>query len=196
MKSANIDSRAYFIAFLAYFDPLLTFILGGVYYPGNVKPLEGGFLLEKNMITKAFIMFLGLSSSLYSGAGHNSTTAIVLSDNLGQNAQIVVIDTRSVWITAYSSTPEETDDTPFITASGSTVRDGIVATNLLPFGTKIQIPELFGDKVFVVEDRMHERKGNNVYIWMSTKSQALKFGIAYSKIQILKEVALGTNQGI
>lgn len=133
-------------------------------------------------------MFLGLSSSLYSGAGHNSTTAIVLSDSLSQNTPVVVMDTRSVWITAYSSTPEETDDTPFITASGTRVRDGIVATNLLPFGTKIQIPELFGDKVFVVEDRMHERKANNVDVWMPTKSQALKFGVAYSKILVVKQV--------
>ena len=63
-------------------------------------------------------------------------------------------------ITAYSSTPEQTDSTPFVTASGSMVRDGIVANNLLSFGTKVKIPELYGDKVFVVEDRMHSKKGN------------------------------------
>ncbi len=133
-------------------------------------------------------MFLGLSSSLYAGAGHNSTTAIVLSDSLSRTQEVVIRDTREVWITAYSSTPDQTDDTPFITASGTRVRDGIVATNLLPFGTKIQIPELFGDKVFTVEDRMHERKTNNVDIWMETRSEALRFGVAYSKILVLKEV--------
>lgn len=83
-----------------------------------------------------------------------------------------------VTLTAYSSAPEETDDTPFITASNTRTRDGIVATNFLPFGTKIKIPEYFGDKVFTVEDRMHRRKEGFVDIWMPTKSAALKFGIA------------------
>lgn len=54
-------------------------------------------------------------------------------------------------ITAYSSSVDETDGTPFITANGARVRDGIVATNLLPFGTKIKIPSLFGGKVFVLK---------------------------------------------
>ena len=50
-------------------------------------------------------------------------------------------------ITGYSSTPQETEDTPFLTASGKKVRDGIVANNFLPFGTKIKIPKIFGDKI-------------------------------------------------
>ena len=93
--------------------------------------------------------------------------------------------TRSVWITAYSSTPEETDDTPFITASMTQVRDGIVAANFLDFGTEIRIPRLFGDKVFVVEDRMHRRKKNFVDIWMPSKMEALEFGIHHTDIVIL-----------
>src|SRR3989344_3213041 len=59
--------------------------------------------------------------------------------------------------TAYSSTPDQTDDTPFITAKGTTVRDGIIAANFLPFGTRIKIPDIYGDKIFVVEDRMNRR---------------------------------------
>ena len=90
-----------------------------------------------------------------------------------------------VWVTAYSSTPEETDDTPFITASGKTVRDGIVATNLLPFATKIKIPKIFGDKIFVVEDRMHRRKANFIDVWMPSKDAALKFGINFAEIEVL-----------
>ena len=92
---------------------------------------------------------------------------------------------KKVWITAYSSTPDETDDTPFITASGTQVRDGIVATNLLPFGTKIKIPALFGNKVFTVEDRMHARKRNVVDVWMSSKEHALQFGSSYTEIAVL-----------
>jgi 3D (Asp-Asp-Asp) domain-containing protein len=91
-----------------------------------------------------------------------------------------------VIITAYSSTTWQTDDTPFETASGLTVKDGIVANNLLPFGTEIKIPELYGDKVFTVEDRMHSRKGNyHVDIWFPTLEQAQKFGVKEAYIEVL-----------
>lgn len=96
------------------------------------------------------------------------------------------VETHEVWVTAYSSTPEETDDTPFTTAMNTEVRDGIVAANFLPFGTKLQIPEHFGDKVFVVEDRMHARKTNFVDIWMPTKQDAKRFGISYTAIVVLE----------
>ncbi len=89
------------------------------------------------------------------------------------------------WITAYSSTPEETDSTPFITATGERVKDGIVATNILPFNTLIKIPAIFGDKVFVVKDRMHPRKKDFVDIWMPTKSAAKNFGIYREKVMIV-----------
>jgi len=44
------------------------------------------------------------------------------------------------------------------------VRDGVIATNILPFGTKVRIPEIFGDKVFVVEDRMARKHADRVDI--------------------------------
>lgn len=90
-------------------------------------------------------------------------------------------------ITAYSSTPSQTDSTPFITASGKEVADGIIANNLLPFGTKVRIPQLYGDKVFVVEDRMHSRKGKyHADIWMPEYSQAKNFGAKITEIEILE----------
>lgn len=90
-------------------------------------------------------------------------------------------------VTGYSSSHDETDDDPFITASGETVRDGIVATNLLPFGTKVRIPKEFGDKVFIVEDRMHRRFSNRVDIWFPSKSEAWKFGKKSLEIEILPD---------
>jgi 3D (Asp-Asp-Asp) domain-containing protein len=80
---------------------------------------------------------------------------------------------------------DETDDTPLITASGQTVRDGIVATNLLPLGTKVKIPALFGDKVFDVEDRMNKRYGQSLDIWMTSKAKALYFGVRFADIVVL-----------
>lgn len=89
-----------------------------------------------------------------------------------------------LWVTAYASTPEETDSTPFETAMGTLVHDGIVATNMLPFGTKVSFPKLFGDKIFVVEDRMNARKKNFIDIWMPKKSDAVRFGISYSDVVV------------
>ena len=92
-----------------------------------------------------------------------------------------------VIVTAYSSTTWQTDDTPFITANGSTVRDGIVANNMLPFGTAITLPELYGNKVFTVEDRMHSRKGDyHVDIWFPTLEQAQKFGVKETYIEVME----------
>lgn len=90
-------------------------------------------------------------------------------------------------VTAYSSTPEQTDDTPFITASGKNVADGIVANNMLRFGTKIKIPELYGDKIFVVQDRMHQRKGKyHLDIWFPEYPEAKNFGAKIADIEVLK----------
>ena len=88
-------------------------------------------------------------------------------------------------VTAYSSTLWETDNDPYITASGSGVKEGIVANNMLPFGTEIKIPELYGDKVFVVEDRMNWRKSNyHIDIWFPNYSEALNFGAKITYIEV------------
>ncbi|MFC1629808.1 3D domain-containing protein [Patescibacteria group bacterium] len=89
--------------------------------------------------------------------------------------------------TAYSSTVWQTDDTPFITAAGTSVRNGVVANNLLPFGTKIRMPEIYGDDVFVVEDRMHSRQSlYHVDIWFSSYQEAKNFGAKTTYIEILE----------
>lgn len=90
-------------------------------------------------------------------------------------------------ITGYSSTPWETDGDPYLTAAGTWVRDGIIANNYLPFGTKIKIPELYGDKIFVVEDRMSWEKGNyHIDIWFPDYWEALNFGAKRTYIEILE----------
>jgi 3D (Asp-Asp-Asp) domain-containing protein len=98
-----------------------------------------------------------------------------------------VVKKLKVVITAYSSTPGQTDDSPYITASGTWVRDGIIANNLLPMGTKIRIPELYGDKIFVVEDRMNSKKGYYHFdIWFSSYWEAKNFGAKRSYIEVLE----------
>ena len=93
---------------------------------------------------------------------------------------------RTVVITGYSSTVDQTDSTPFITASNKRVRPGIVAANFLPFGTQIKVPKYFGDRVFIVEDRMNKRFNNRVDIWFTSRGEALRFGKVLTTIEILE----------
>lgn len=93
--------------------------------------------------------------------------------------------TYVVSASAYSSSVDETDDTPFITAKGTYVRDGIVAANFLPFGTAIKIPSLYGNKIFVVEDRMNSRYNLNVDVWFPSKELAKQFGRKTITIEVV-----------
>jgi len=145
------------------------------------------------------ILSLGLISGLYSpdlASEFNKFVRIVampqegIEETIAPEAypailSLLPVAEHEVWLTAYSSAPEETDDTPFITATGNHVRDGIVATNFLPFGTRVKIPEVFGDKIFVVDDRMHPRKTDYMDVWMPTKQDALNLGIRRTKILVL-----------
>ena len=115
----------------------------------------------------------------------NSLLPVSVSSVVGQDA-VSNRQLKIVTVTAYSSTVDQTDADPFITAAGTTVREGIVATNALPFGTKIRLPELYGDQVFVVEDRMHSRKGSQIDIWFPERWQALDFGVKRTYIEILE----------
>jgi len=93
---------------------------------------------------------------------------------------------NKVIITAYSSSIDETDKSPFITALGTNTRDGIVATNFLKFGTKIQIPEVFGDKIFIVEDRMAPKNNYKIDVWFPSKIEALNFGVQLAEVFIVE----------
>ncbi len=104
-----------------------------------------------------------------------------------------VVKTVKMVITAYTSTPDQTKDygSPFITASNKQVEDGFIANNLLPFGTKVKIPEIYGDKIFTVEDRMNTRMGSyHVDIWFpgaeGGRTKALEFGKKIADIQIVE----------
>lgn len=90
-----------------------------------------------------------------------------------------------MYVTAYSSSVDETDSTPHVTASGTRTRDGVVASNLFPIGTRVKIPELFGDKILIVEDRMHNRFTDRIDVWMPSKWSALRFGKKQAAVEIV-----------
>ncbi len=89
-----------------------------------------------------------------------------------------------VTVSAYSSAKNQTDNTPYKTAYNTFVRDGIVAANFLPVGTVVRFSEKFGDKFFVVEDKMDERYGLHADIWMSKYEDAKNFGLQYLEMEI------------
>jgi len=116
-----------------------------------------------------------------------SNCLLPLSNPLLLKGKTKATDRVQAVITAYSSTPWETDSTPTITAAGTKTRDGVIANNLLPFGTKVRIPELYGDKIFVVEDHMSWRRGDQQFdIWLPSHSEAKSFGVKRTYIEILE----------
>lgn len=89
-----------------------------------------------------------------------------------------------VIVTGYSSTVRETDSTPFVTASNTPTRTGIVAlsrdllqryTPGAPFGFG-DVVHLSGLGDFVVEDSMHPRWHRRVDVWFPSSEAALRFG--------------------
>ncbi len=92
-------------------------------------------------------------------------------------------------LTAYSSEVSQCDASPCITATGFNVcqhkEEDTVAANFLPLGAKIRIPQYFGNRVFIVRDRMNPRYHNRIDIWMTTRDKAIKFGVKKARIEIL-----------
>src|SRR3989339_2093065 len=110
---------------------------------------------------------------------------VTIDSQASSNGQFVSWGVRT--ITSYNSEAGQTDDSPCITANGFNVCEhGIedtVAANFLKFGTKVRIPELFGDKIFVVRDRMNPRFPERIDIWMLDKSDAKNFGVKRVKVE-------------
>jgi 3D (Asp-Asp-Asp) domain-containing protein len=131
------------------------------------------------------IKFIAVAAVLIVSCAVPAFAAQTEPDPLPKVPAPTIAKTMYLRVTAYSSSQDETDYNPFITADGTSTRDGIVATNLLPFGTKVMIPALFGDKVFSVEDRMAKREKNTMDIWMSSKGKALFFGVNYANVVVL-----------
>lgn len=100
--------------------------------------------------------------------------------------------------TAYNSLAAQTDSTPFITATGTRTRPGVVALSrdllrVFPYGSRITVEDLSGKynhllrgRVFYVEDTMAARKTNSIDIWMGTRSQALQFGARQVRITAVR----------
>ncbi len=95
-------------------------------------------------------------------------------------------DKFNVTAVAYSSSVDQTDLSPCITAAGTVVRKGVVATNFLPLGTRLKI----GEDIFVVEDRMNTKYNGKkiIDVWHPSRREALAFGKKNLEIEVLPQV--------
>ncbi len=114
----------------------------------------------------------------------------VTPEKLTKQPEYKVVRTSTHTMTAYNSEVGQTDNSPCITANGFNVCEhGVedtIAANFLKMGTKVRIPELFGDRVFVVRDRMNARHATRVDVWMKNRPSAIKFGVRVAKIEVLE----------
>lgn len=115
---------------------------------------------------------------------------LLLSEKLVDQPELKVRSTSLHTMTAYNSEAAQTDNSPCITANGFNVCEhGVedtIAANFLKIGTKVRIPELFGDRIFIVRDRMHARHATRVDVWFKDHAAAMKFGIKVAKIEVLE----------
>ncbi len=96
-------------------------------------------------------------------------------------------------ITSYRSVPEQTDSTPFITATGEHVHSKGVALSrdlLWRWGGPIK----YGDIVYiegygfeVVNDTMHFRHKKHADIWVATYQEEKEIGWTSGKVWLIKK---------
>ncbi|MCA9837001.1 MAG: 3D domain-containing protein [Trueperaceae bacterium] len=110
--------------------------------------------------------------------------------------------------TAYNSLVEQTDDTPHITAIGTTTRFGIIAVSRdllgqnIPYGSLVRLKDLgswyngrgYGkyqtmldrQGLFIVEDTMNPRKTNQIDVWFPHMSDALNWGVRQVELEVVR----------
>lgn len=126
---------------------------------------------EQSLTKKRVALYLERSKA------HELKTRLVYSERLRKAQEEARV--RVLTVTAYSSEVNQTDDTPFVTATNKRVRPGIVAVSRdlfrkgWVFGRKVYIK---GHGIFTIDDLMHPRKKNQIDIYMGNTGDAVQFG--------------------
>jgi len=106
------------------------------------------------------------------------------------------VEKMTVIATSYNSHESQTDSTPCISANGYDLceadQENVIAANFLPLGSKITVPELYGDQIFTVVDRMNSRYPKfcvgttcRIDFWKRSYSDARNFGKKTIEIIVL-----------
>jgi 3D (Asp-Asp-Asp) domain-containing protein len=140
----------------------------------------------KDILTLIALFLIALA--LWAWNGFNYLEAIRLrslppaGQKIGTEATETAYRTIIATITAYSASPDETDSTPDITASGKEAVGNIAANNCLEFGTIIE----YGGEIYIIEDRMNKRYGcEHIDLLMADKETALNFGRQIQEVKVL-----------
>ena len=139
------------------------------------------FIVFIGLIT--FLAYLDTQEKSVQTYTHNDVKIKVISPTHKESLKVIdKIETPEIRIkkykgktsvSAYTARVEECDGDPTTTASGKKVREGIVAMNGVPFGTKIEIE---GVGIFEVQDRMTKKNNGKIDIFMWNLNKAKKFG--------------------
>lgn len=98
---------------------------------------------------------------------------------------------------AYNSLSAQTDSSPFVTATGTRTRPGVLAVSRdllrsgIPHGTSLRVLNASGcglnirGQVYRVEDTMGPRAVRSADIWLASRSQARTFGRCRVTFQVL-----------
>jgi 3D (Asp-Asp-Asp) domain-containing protein len=158
----------------------------------SFRGIAASFWRRKRTVAGALGAFLLLASADISGPGVPvRPLRLACPDkadsgdyDLGRENRFSLLPPLQVIITGYSSTVEETDSTPFLTASMTSVRPGIIALSRdLIRRYNPSAPFRFGDRVhvegigvFTVEDTMNERWERRADIWFPSAEEARRWG--------------------
>lgn len=110
--------------------------------------------------------------------------------------------------TAYNSLASQTDHTPHVTSTGQATRLGIIAASRdllgheLPYGSLVRIRDLgayangrgYGkfqslldqQQLFIVEDTMHQRKRDQIDVWLDDHATALNWGVRKVAVEVVR----------
>ncbi len=160
-------------------------------------------LMKGSWFLTSFILFLitlvlgiALGTFIFNFVSKGVDARVERTVNLSADTCAIAVEPKeivTVIATAYSSSPGQTDASPCITATGYDVCENYalygsantIASNFLPLHSIVKIPELYGDQIFVVRDRMNARFGKyNIDIWMPTYFEARRFGSQEMRIEV------------
>ncbi|OGG42840.1 hypothetical protein A3G50_00530 [Candidatus Jorgensenbacteria bacterium RIFCSPLOWO2_12_FULL_42_11] len=182
----NMNKQYRLSAFLVFFNLTPSLIFPGLMTGGAIRENKAktDYLAEAPARFNYQVNASAVLRSSYPSEMGLQNKYLLEETNIGQDRSVNP-ETDLITITAYSSTPDQTDSTPFITASGSYVEDGIVAANFLAFDTKIRLPELYGEKIFTVKDRMAKKNSHKIDIWFPARAEAEQFGVKKTRVEII-----------
>lgn len=138
------------------------FIIGWRACQLNDEKIKWGWKVAKLILILLVIkLFIGMIVGLVVMVRHNKlvdrpekqTEIILPAVNVPEVESFTMISGATIY--AYNSVVGQTDDTPFMTANGKKVYNGLIANNCLEFGTKVE----YHDRIYTVDDRMNDRYG-------------------------------------